>query len=78
MLCFFSRITVGTWHNKVVKAVSVGCVLSYVVVFLTVCQPIERDPSVPHKADARHIRSRLAASQRIRTGSTLDLRSLDE
>lgn len=36
MLCFLSRLTIGTWHNRVVKLVSLACVLSYIAVFLTV------------------------------------------
>lgn len=36
MLCFFARLTVGTWHSMIVKGISIVCVLSYVAVFLTV------------------------------------------
>ncbi|TVY63196.1 hypothetical protein Focb16_v015178 [Fusarium oxysporum f. sp. cubense] len=36
MLCFFSRMTIGTWHNMFVKTVSVLCAVSYLAVFLTV------------------------------------------
>jgi hypothetical protein len=36
MLCFFSRMTIGTWHNVFVKTVSILSAVSYVAVFLTV------------------------------------------
>lgn len=36
MLCFFSRMTIGTWHNMFVKTVSILCAVSYLAVFLTV------------------------------------------
>ncbi|KAH7475631.1 hypothetical protein FOMA001_g10753 [Fusarium oxysporum f. sp. matthiolae] len=38
MLCFFSRMTIGTWHNMFVKTVSVLCAVSYLAVFLTVSE----------------------------------------
>jgi hypothetical protein len=41
MLCFFSRMTIGTWHNMFVKTVSVLCALSYLAVFLTVIISVE-------------------------------------
>lgn len=36
MLCFFSRMTIGTWHNVFVKTVSILSAVCYVAVFLTV------------------------------------------
>ncbi|KAH7007287.1 hypothetical protein EDB80DRAFT_645567 [Ilyonectria destructans] len=36
MLCFFSRMTIGTWHNMFVKGVSIASGLSYIAVFLTI------------------------------------------
>ena len=36
MLCFFSRMTIGTWHNVFVKSVSIISAVSYAAVFLTV------------------------------------------
>lgn len=36
MLSFFSRMTIGTWHKRMVNYISIGCVLSYIGVFLTV------------------------------------------
>ncbi|GKU06298.1 integral membrane protein [Fusarium langsethiae] len=46
MLCFFSRMTIGTWHNVFVKTVSVICVVSYTAVFLTItfgCFPYHKN-----------------------------------
>ncbi|KPM40561.1 hypothetical protein AK830_g5978 [Neonectria ditissima] len=46
MLCFFSRMTIGTWHNLFVKAVSIICGVSYLAVFLTVtfgCFPTHKN-----------------------------------
>ncbi|KAF4970181.1 hypothetical protein FSARC_2778 [Fusarium sarcochroum] len=46
MLCFFSRMTIGTWHNVFVKTVSVLCALSYTAVFLTItfgCFPTQKN-----------------------------------
>ncbi|KAG9251586.1 uncharacterized protein F5Z01DRAFT_271501 [Emericellopsis atlantica] len=36
MLCFFSRLTIGTWHNTFVKTASWLCALAYIAVFLTI------------------------------------------
>ncbi|KAF5697416.1 integral membrane protein PTH11, partial [Fusarium mundagurra] len=36
MLCFFSRMTIGMWHNMFVKTASILCALSYLAIFLTV------------------------------------------
>ncbi|KAK2689624.1 hypothetical protein V3481_013113 [Fusarium oxysporum f. sp. vasinfectum] len=46
MLCFFSRMTIGTWHNMFVKTVSVLCAVSYLAVFLTItfgCFPTQKN-----------------------------------
>ncbi|SCO50611.1 related to integral membrane protein PTH11 [Fusarium fujikuroi] len=46
MLCFFSRMTIGTWHNMLVKSVSILCALSYLAVFLTItfgCFPTQKN-----------------------------------
>ncbi|EGU83007.1 hypothetical protein FOXB_06560 [Fusarium oxysporum f. sp. conglutinans Fo5176] len=46
MLCFFSRTTIGTWHNMFVKTVSVLCAVSYLAVFLTItfgCFPTQKN-----------------------------------
>ncbi|KAF5568005.1 integral membrane protein PTH11 [Fusarium napiforme] len=46
MLCFFSRMTIGTWHNMFVKTVSILCALSYLAVFLTItfgCFPTQKN-----------------------------------
>ncbi|KAF4990209.1 hypothetical protein FGRMN_8630 [Fusarium graminum] len=46
MLCFFSRMTIGTWHNVFVKSVSVISAISYVAVFLTItcgCHPFYKN-----------------------------------
>ncbi|KAI7760983.1 hypothetical protein LZL87_012136 [Fusarium oxysporum] len=46
MLCFFSRMTIGTWHNIFVKTVSVLCAVSYLAVFLTItfgCFPTQKN-----------------------------------
>ncbi|KAM0544877.1 hypothetical protein ACHAPJ_011622 [Fusarium lateritium] len=46
MLCFFSRMTIGTWHNVFVKTVSVLSGLSYIAVFLTItfgCFPTRKN-----------------------------------
>ncbi|KAI1270257.1 hypothetical protein F5Y18DRAFT_421746 [Xylariaceae sp. FL1019] len=42
MLCFFQRMTIGLWQHRLVKWIGLGCVLSYMAVFLTVtfgCYP---------------------------------------
>ncbi|VTT70099.1 unnamed protein product [Fusarium fujikuroi] len=36
MLCFFSIMTIGTWHHMFLKSVSILCAASYLAVFLTV------------------------------------------
>ncbi|KAH6894058.1 hypothetical protein B0T10DRAFT_435494, partial [Thelonectria olida] len=36
MLCFFSRMTIGTWHNIFVKSVSGITIVGYIAVFLTI------------------------------------------
>lgn len=36
MLCFFSRMTIGTWHKKMVNWVSILCGVTYLAVVLTV------------------------------------------
>ncbi|CEI68032.1 hypothetical protein FVEN_g7698 [Fusarium venenatum] len=46
MLCFFSRMTIGTWHNVFVKTVSIISVVSYAAVFLTItfgCFPYHKN-----------------------------------
>ncbi|CVK97833.1 related to integral membrane protein PTH11 [Fusarium proliferatum] len=46
MLCFFSRMTIGTWHNMFVKSVSILCAASYLAVFLTItfgCFPMQKN-----------------------------------
>ncbi|KAI1015956.1 hypothetical protein LB504_009201 [Fusarium proliferatum] len=46
MLCFFSRMTIGTWHNMFVKTVSILCAVSYLAVFLTItfgCFPTQKN-----------------------------------
>ncbi|KAF5561187.1 integral membrane protein PTH11 [Fusarium phyllophilum] len=46
MLCFFSRMTIGTWHNMFVKTVSILCALSYLAVFLAItfgCFPTQKN-----------------------------------
>ncbi|KIL90013.1 hypothetical protein FAVG1_06751 [Fusarium avenaceum] len=46
MLCFFSRMTIGTWHNVFVKTVSILSAVSYVAVFLTItfgCFPTQKN-----------------------------------
>ncbi|KAG8668271.1 hypothetical protein FPOAC2_07562 [Fusarium poae] len=46
MLCFFSRMTIGTWHNVFVKTVSIISVISYTAVFLTItfgCFPYQHN-----------------------------------
>ncbi|KAF4473821.1 hypothetical protein FAGAP_12848 [Fusarium agapanthi] len=56
MLCFFSRMTIGTWHNMFVKTLSILCAVSYLAVFLTItfgCFPTQKnwqvvpDPGAP-------------------------------
>lgn len=51
MLCFFSRMTIGTWHNMFVKGVSIASGLSYIAVFLTVCLPRQEIIVVQEKAN---------------------------
>ncbi|KAM0244681.1 hypothetical protein ACHAP5_006024 [Fusarium lateritium] len=46
MLCFFSRMTIGTWHNVFVKTVSILSAVSYLAVFLTItfgCFPTQKN-----------------------------------
>ncbi|KAF4443333.1 hypothetical protein FACUT_1390 [Fusarium acutatum] len=46
MLCFFSRMTIGTWHNMFVKTVSILCAFSYLAVILTItfgCFPTQKN-----------------------------------
>ncbi|KAF4453283.1 hypothetical protein F53441_4013 [Fusarium austroafricanum] len=46
MLCFFSRMTIGTWHNVFVKSISILCAVTYLAVFLTItfgCFPTQRN-----------------------------------
>ncbi|KAF4468117.1 integral membrane [Fusarium albosuccineum] len=46
MLCFFRRMTIGTWHNMFVKSVSIISVVSYTAVFLTItfgCFPTQKN-----------------------------------
>ncbi|KAI1066940.1 hypothetical protein LB507_011373 [Fusarium sp. FIESC RH6] len=56
MLCFFSRMTIGTWHNVFVKSVSIISAVSYAAVFLTItfgCFPYQHNwqvlPQPPSK-----------------------------
>lgn len=72
MLCFFSRMTIGTWHNMFVKTVSILCAVSYLAVFLTVSMlPIE----VGFRIELIVSRLRLAVSLLRRTGSKFINRS---
>ncbi|KAF5643193.1 integral membrane protein PTH11 [Fusarium sp. NRRL 52700] len=46
MLCFFSRMTIGTWHNMFVKTVSILCAVSYLAVLITItfgCFPTQKN-----------------------------------
>ncbi|KAF4975592.1 hypothetical protein FZEAL_7645 [Fusarium zealandicum] len=46
MLCFFARMTIGTWHNFFVKSISIFCAVSYCAVFLTItlgCFPTQKN-----------------------------------
>lgn len=38
MLAFFARMTIGTWHKRMVNYISIICAGSYVAVFLTVSE----------------------------------------
>jgi hypothetical protein len=42
MLCFFHRLTFGTWQQKLIKYISYACAVSYIAVFCTIsagCRP---------------------------------------
>lgn len=46
MLCFFTRMTIGTWHRTFVKTASWLCGISYIAVFLTItfgCYPTRKN-----------------------------------
>ncbi|KAI0156869.1 hypothetical protein GGR57DRAFT_501257 [Xylariaceae sp. FL1272] len=46
MLCFFQRLTIGLWQQRLVKWIGVACVISYVAVFLTLtfgCYPTQKN-----------------------------------
>ncbi|EWG53170.1 hypothetical protein FVEG_17067 [Fusarium verticillioides 7600] len=46
MLFFFSRMTIGTWHDMFVKTVLILCAASYLAVFLTItfgCFPTQKN-----------------------------------
>ncbi|KAH8171196.1 hypothetical protein LIA77_09977 [Sarocladium implicatum] len=46
MLAFFARMTIGTWHKRMVNYISIICAASYVAVFLTLtfgCFPTNKN-----------------------------------
>ncbi|KAL4727780.1 hypothetical protein ACLX1H_004469 [Fusarium chlamydosporum] len=56
MLCFFSRMTIGTWHKNYVQVVSFLCGITYIAVVLTItigCLPYHANWQVVPDPPAR-------------------------
>lgn len=65
MLCFFSRMTIGTWHKNYVQVVSFLCGITYIAVVLTVCCFIVAIGCLADRLD----RSQLDVFPTMQTGS---------